>query len=567
MKSYNEWNTAIRDYFVEGVPRGTSIYLSADEEAVRRIGMDSLGLGYEESLRDFGLAVRMRVVHEGHRVHAPSVYGRTQENVPRGLAFLACLVLAASRMADENAHEASIDANNYFRRLREVLQLSDGSGRPSGMEPGVEEPVWHEWNSYLLESGFLPTSRRGKEGPLKFINYPISQTLLRNADKDRIRRLFHSKRWLEAWDSETLFSHVQLSSEGLSSHLRNNLLVDEARLAALSDAIHEVYEEWRENPHWEPHLNRRKRGTTLYAGLLRREDPILGDVTYLIYPRRPAHRRADYLQIVDENGERKLQPERPGRLEPFGQVTERELDTGKAYDIVDHPDLRSLILPRRDFWILVPDPEDPESGDLGTWGRPALGVPFTILCRTDLVPQLDYLEQERLIAIGERYLPFDSGEWAELSYCQVISRSWSGVHISSQALKNELRPLARLSVSLSGGMRVPSVSGWIVGHGPDVTVFGFEREVSLEVTRVHSNREELIFSGTRATNQRFTVPWPSPGMYRVVASLDGFDTQRLVKILSWDDLQRADLQSREHIHFGSWNLSGALLEPSASEAK
>jgi hypothetical protein len=38
MPNYREWNRALVSYFTSGVPRGTKVYLSIDDDLLERIG-------------------------------------------------------------------------------------------------------------------------------------------------------------------------------------------------------------------------------------------------------------------------------------------------------------------------------------------------------------------------------------------------------------------------------------------------------------------------------------------------------------------------------------------------
>ena len=68
------------------------------------------------------------------------------------------------------------------------------------------------WNAFVSSVGCLPTARAG-EGPWKFISYPISQTLLREGDKDRLevilRRAERDDRVNRHWDQAALASFVR----------------------------------------------------------------------------------------------------------------------------------------------------------------------------------------------------------------------------------------------------------------------------------------------------------------------------------------------------------------------
>jgi hypothetical protein len=141
-----------------------------------------------------------------------------------------------------------------------------------------------------------------------------------------------------------------------------------------------------------------------------------------------------------------------------------------------------------------------------------------------------------------------------------VSEAWSGVFIDDQELYEALRPSVTLSVSASGGLRVPNQGGWIEGYGPQITIFGFDRETDVQVTRVAD--EYIISEQTQPTNTPFAVPWPGPGDYRVEASSAGYSASpRLIKLLSWQDLRLIAPERQETCELAGYRICGTLMEP------
>jgi hypothetical protein len=122
-------------------------------------------------------------------------------------------------------------------------------------------------------------------------------------------------------------------------------------------------------------------------------------------------------------------------------------------------------------------------------------------------------------------VPLFSGRWVEIRECMAVSETWSGVFIDDQELYEALRPSVTLNVSASGGLRVPNRAGWVEGYGPHITVFGFDAEADVCITRVAD--ESVIFEQTQRTNTPFPVPWPGPGDYRVEALATGHSHHRV----------------------------------------
>ena len=248
MATYDEWNKAIAEYFVSGLPSGATVYLSVDEAAL----MD-IGARFEQSeddrvnwVEDFTKAVRSKCVI-GDEVFLPQGSGYQSDRIPRCVAFLAAMVLAAHRMIGEETEDLIISQINYFTRLRQVLGLpTEGGGRPDGLQQtGIEESLWQIWNQWLIGNGWLPSAERGHAIPNKYINYPLSQALLREGDKITIERLLRQKEKLRqvshVWDGDTLGSWVrrqQFSSKYLRELIQES---DFRRYEAITDAIYEVY--------------------------------------------------------------------------------------------------------------------------------------------------------------------------------------------------------------------------------------------------------------------------------------------------------------------------------------
>lgn len=562
MPNYREWNRALLSYFTTGVPRGTKVYLSVDDDILERIGQDFAQAPKTDSWSaDFHAAIREKVVFDG-LITLSNLQGRDAEGFPQSVAFLGATVLAAYQMAETD----KISELNYFKRLREVLGLS-GVGRPPGMKFGdaAEEPLWKDWNCWLMEQGFLPSARRGRGGSKTYINYPISQTLLRRTDKDRLQVLFNHKQWTAQWDAMTLFAHVRCEAQGLPQHLKELLSENRQRYEAVAEVIHEVYEQWFD----EGKPVELKAGTPpgsrhLFAGLYRTEDPFFGQVDYYLYPRQLRGRQLDSVQVKLEDKLYQLRAERPGWYLPLEfPIDSSQLDGAVKYQIAIPDDLDSLILPARDFWILIPDPDNPDSGVYASWGQPTLGTQFVLLCKRELLDDLQRLRDERLLEWSGEPLPvWERSNWVELHQCQVISQAWDGVFIKNQALKDALQPSMRLFISFSSGLRVPQMGAWLEGHSPQVTVFGFSPTVELQVTRLSDNHK--TFEKSQSMNTPITINFPTAGDYLVEASCASESSERFIRIVDWSWLSIEQPERREITPIASEHqICGSIIEPSS----
>ena len=102
MTTYTEWNQALIDYFISGVPRGTKVYLSVDEDIIEHIGYNFIdsSLTAINWLDNFKNAVKRRVIVD-EQVDLKRLRGRNTQGFPQGIAFLCASVLAASYMGEE----------------------------------------------------------------------------------------------------------------------------------------------------------------------------------------------------------------------------------------------------------------------------------------------------------------------------------------------------------------------------------------------------------------------------------------------------------------------------------
>src|SRR6266852_6204411 len=147
MPTYDEWNEALIGYLTRGVSRGGGILLDINDDILEDIGRQAFKMKSVNVTRwpdDFKRAVRAKCIL-GTRVSLQNLFGYTSNELPRGVAFLGAMVLAAYYMGEDDA----VTSVNYFKRLREVLGLGEGEGRPDGMEQGSEEAICEEYEEWV----------------------------------------------------------------------------------------------------------------------------------------------------------------------------------------------------------------------------------------------------------------------------------------------------------------------------------------------------------------------------------------------------------------------------------
>ncbi len=539
MSNYSAWNTAIVYYFTQNVPQGTKIYLSLDDNTLEKIGSNFIqDYSYDSPIANFCQVVKNQVVRS-ERIDLDTLSELDDSGYPLEIAFLGLMVLAANQMSEDE----ELSQTNYFSRFRQILGLAeDGNPRPRGLRipPGQEAPevkLWRRWNQWLLKQGFIPTAHEGS-GPNKYINYPISQSLLRKADKDRLRKLFTEKQWRAKWDEQTLFTKVASEYSRFSQHLKR-LIDDRSRYEALATTIHETYEDWLENGATPTSTGRAKYSRHLYAGIYRNEDS-LGNIEYYLYPKQQRGRSLGSLTVEIKEEQWDLQEDRAGWYLPVGgSLSGQEISIEQTYKISPSNQVQELILPQRDFWILVPDPDNPESGVYASWSSPKLGEQFIILFKESLFNDLQLLRDENLIQWeGDRETKYpafsDNSYWYEVYQCQILSQAWDGVFLQSQELKDALQPTTSLAISFSGGLKVPKMNVWISSHPPQVTVFAFHPTVNLEITNVTTN--ETVYNSHFSSNQPDSITELTDGSFMVSASCIGQFTHRLIRLVAWNEI-------------------------------
>jgi len=560
MATYDEWNSAIADAFTKGVPLGAPVYLAIDDEELAAIGAAAFGDGAPGTggwAGDFCRAVRARVVTAAG--HVQLGLQSSGGEPPACVAFLAAMVLAASRMADG----ADFSELNYFNRLREILGFgapASGQNRPKGLDKGEkdEEPLWLAWNRWLEKQGLLPTAARGPDGHRKYINYPLSQALLREADRQHLEDVFDRRAGSIPLhcDPQSLAAIVE-AQRWPTSHLRELMGQDALRRAAAQDAVFEAYESWKAG---QRATGSAVRGNVrpLRAGLFREEDPILGTVSYRLLSRmRRGRDTAARPSLVQDGDTYRLRPLREGWYEPTGAVSVLTLNDGARFPLTGLPGIDAVELPQRSFWMLVPEPEDPESGLFASWGPPRLGEPFILLARHSLTRDLQLLKDEGLVQWDGEPRDTLTG-WAEFHGFLAVSEAWDGVHTEDLQLFLELRPRGTLSISVSGGLRSPA-GAWLEGYGPQVVVHGFEGDGEVLVAAQSSTTPDrrVPFRVNRPVE---SLRWDRDGTYLLRAETGSESSEaRIVRIESWDQLRRSTPESPETQVFDHPLINGATV--------
>lgn len=191
--SYRSWNDALVAHYFNEDLRDRPAYLSVDDDDLAEIAQEN---EWDAGAASLACAVRQRL-GAGSTLYSVSREAREWRQAgtpgtPPFVAFLALCVLAGSRMAADS--DAGIAGHAYYARLNQLLGRDTHAGQPSGFETLGD--VWENLNLWLGEGldgriG-LPTART-RPHP-RHIWWPISQCLLRAADRRRLPDFFGSVR-------------------------------------------------------------------------------------------------------------------------------------------------------------------------------------------------------------------------------------------------------------------------------------------------------------------------------------------------------------------------------------
>jgi len=200
----------------------------------------------------------------------------------------------------------------------------------------------------------------------------------------------------------------------------------------------------------------------------------------------------------------------------------------------------SMLFPKRDFWVLTEDPEDPD-GCYATWARRIeVGQRFVLLCCAGLL--VDEMQRLRnpehfngagLINWTEKR---DLGnQIVEFVGCMVLNYEIRAYMPTSgcEALVDALMPRSGFSVSLAGGLRDPNQSAWLEGYPPSIRAHGFTSRVRVQVKREGA---EPWQSDSQDLPNGQALPLPDDlkqGNYVIFAESEGITTRRHFRIIPW----------------------------------
>ena len=158
--SYHEWSKLIAEHFFNSENAGRVVYFSVDARTLSDIS----GLSESDATVSLVDAVRGLVTEDWRVRRVKNLTGvwerradRTDDDEPPAIAFLAFVVLAATKMGEN----AKFSVSNFYKPLRQLLNPQDmESGAPGDFTAHIEE-LWEAVRRWLNDElqgrrGLLP---------------------------------------------------------------------------------------------------------------------------------------------------------------------------------------------------------------------------------------------------------------------------------------------------------------------------------------------------------------------------------------------------------------------------
>jgi hypothetical protein len=463
---YPDWNHALASHFFNVERAARPVYLQADAETLQVVGV-SFGVEPDQAEDAFLVAVRSRVDFRSSHPFA-FVAGETRRwraspnramEEPPFIALLAACVLAASQMErDDQRHIAS---TNYYARLNAIL----GSGR-DGQPPDFDE-ITEYWDALRV---WLDDDNRGRRGfctarsagGFRYIGWPLSQCLLREADRRRLPEFFRAAYIAPGSDLDAsdvlgpLTRWCQQASCPLPERTKqlivNGSLDTRTQIAALVAAEAGLW-----SGEVEDGTGRRS------AQIMLQIDPRKGGRVIeirLFPPRPPGFPEGEFaggrqrFTLIDAGVDGWYEPLPPGDVD-LAQVLDRGLELRH-----DGFALRWEAQP-----VIVAARDEVELGGFVSRPQARLGEKCAVLCRAELAGDVERLLRQHAVsgwrsATGSAGLPPGWGAFLDV---ELASRALTA------ATLRPLIPSQQTSISLEGGLRLDRQT-WLAGAEPVVRV-------------------------------------------------------------------------------------------------
>lgn len=201
LPDYETLNKAFNEVFFDGRFANRPVYIDLEKDVLVDVSsnLSSKGFDLDEEAVEvaLGAAVYKKLslhennIYKNFNAYATIWLGKERKELPPFTALLVVLSLAAERMKTDD----DTSSKNYYSRLADLLKSSDDEGFRSKLSSSGQytSRFWDLLNKWLTDTNFqfgIPTAR--SFGSWKYVSFAMSQSLVRDGDREKLHKLFLS---------------------------------------------------------------------------------------------------------------------------------------------------------------------------------------------------------------------------------------------------------------------------------------------------------------------------------------------------------------------------------------
>ena len=187
--AYKSWNEALARRYFAKENRGRPVYLCVDDDELEELVPNGTPPGVESLVQAVRLTLGTGETRFASHLVERDKWRQREDGYPPYIGLLGLCVLAASRMARDSAR--GIEANAYYPQLNLLLGRPAFDGMPSGFERVAA--LWRDLCRWLDAcDGKYGTSTARQHPHFVNVGWPMSQCLLREADRRRLTEFFRA---------------------------------------------------------------------------------------------------------------------------------------------------------------------------------------------------------------------------------------------------------------------------------------------------------------------------------------------------------------------------------------
>lgn len=265
LEQYRKWNEQLNQYFLSEENAGRPLYLDPDPEMFThledRFRLER-GTGRESFLNVVRGVLEAPEFRNNLFVHYDTDLLRWKADAgerrgatelaemafpPPVVGLLTATVLAAQEMDESSSGAKYISSTNYYEHLRSVLGLDAEYKHKLQRDFTITEGFWEAFSWWLdeMDGRFgLPSARATTTQ--RYVGLPVSQALVRSADRRALRRMFHQyglspgAALSPAEMREVISEWVNSLGNGVSKEFAQKWAVDEAQQRIIDVALSEL---------------------------------------------------------------------------------------------------------------------------------------------------------------------------------------------------------------------------------------------------------------------------------------------------------------------------------------